>query len=66
MNGRAFVYRFGDSVAAHVASDDKGTAYLTAEEARKLATALLVAANSVDTEKFTDSKVKTFELNIGA
>jgi hypothetical protein len=51
----ARVHRYHDSVAVHVGSGE--TTYLSPKNARRLATALLQAAKSVETEKFSESNV---------
>jgi len=51
----AGVHRYHGSVAVHVGTGD--TTYLSAKNARRLATALIQAAKSVETELFSESHV---------
>lgn len=55
----ANVHRFGDTVGVRVDEND-GTAYLSADAARKLAHALYRVARSIECEGFAQSECGTF------
>jgi len=57
-NTFATVYRFRDKVAFHT-DDMPDTVHLTAEQAKKLARALLEYAEDCDRVKFIDSSIAT-------
>ena len=56
------VYRFGDRVA--ITPPDGRTFYLTADQARLVADALMACCDSINTEKFTDSNFGTRTISV--
>lgn len=61
---KANVHRFGDCVAASLG--DGSTIYMTPKQARTFAAAIIKAARSVETEKFTDSNYGSFVMDAAA
>ena len=61
----AHAYRFRDVVACYAATSQGGTLYISEQDARKYAAALLAAADSIARESFTQSNVPQFALYEG-
>ncbi len=55
------IYRFRERAAV---SGPGQTAYMTAEEARRMARALYKVARSIDDESFTESTVGTVDVDV--
>ncbi len=58
---RSRVYRFQDAVALYLGAETGETVYLTPQDARGVANALLVASGDVRRVEFTNSTLGTWE-----